>query len=151
MRPSQGARDGRAITVLLVQHRDDAFETLAGELAVLGVRAIRATSNAGALSRYVCEPADLLVVDGDQPGESAWLLAAKLRLTHPAARVWVYLRFATDSDVSMANHLAVDELIEYGGEVLRLATEMLQRLDESFDLPRPGRPGLAGKRQAAAA
>ncbi len=121
--------------VVLVEGRDDVFDRLAGCFTRAGFRVARARSSAEALRRYVSEPAELLVVNSDQPEETAWLLAGKLHLTHPAARIWVYIRRPSMSDVAAANLLAIEELIEYDGEAAGLQTQILNRLGVSSDVP----------------
>jgi len=122
-------RTPSARTILLVEHRDEVFARLATDLAAAGIEAVRAKTTTEGLGRYVREPTALLVVNADQPGESAWLLAAKLHLTHPVARIWVYMHRPSTSDVEAANFLMVDELIEYQGDLSRLTAEILARFE----------------------
>ena len=121
--------------VVLVEHHDDVFDRLTNCFTAAGFRVARATSAGEAIKRYVSEHADLLVVDADRPAESAWLLAAKLRLTHPAARIWVYIFQPSTLDVSAANLLAIEELIEYGGKVAELELHLLDRLGVPANKP----------------
>jgi DNA-binding NtrC family response regulator len=116
-------------TILLVEHRDEVSARLATDLAAAGMRTVQAKTTTEGLRRCVREPTALLVVNADQPGESAWLLAAKLHLTHPAARIWVYMHRASTFDVEAANFLTVDELIEYRGDLSRLTGEILARFE----------------------
>ncbi|MHC4407239.1 MAG: hypothetical protein ACYTG0_47120 [Planctomycetota bacterium] len=69
--------------------------------------------------------------------ETAWLLAAKLRLTYPAARVWVYIRWPSTFDIDAANLLKIEELIEHGGKPAELQTKTLDRLGVSADVKVP--------------
>jgi len=116
-------------TILLVEHRDEVSARLATDLAAAGMQTVQAKTTTGGLRRYVREPTVLLVINADQPGESAWLLAAKLHLTHPAARIWVYMHRPSTFDVEAANSLTVDELIEYQGDLSRLSDEILARFE----------------------
>ena len=118
-------------TVLLVESRDDVFNRLAAVFVTAGLRVARAKSSSEAIRRYVRNPACLLVVNADQPDQSAWLLAAKLRLTHPVACIWVYSRHPSTSDVEVANFLMIDELIDYKDDVSCLVDEVLHRLFDS--------------------
>jgi len=118
-------------TVLLVEHRDEVFLQLVSNLATLGVRVVWAAHATEAIRRYVHCPTDLLIVSGDLPDESAWLLTAKLHLTHPAARTWVYMRRLSDLDVSSANFLKVDELIDHEDDWEALAAGITDRLRDS--------------------
>jgi len=66
--------------------------------------------------------------------ETAWLLAAKLRLTHPAARIWVYIRRPSTFDIAAANLFEIEELIEHGGKAADLQTQVMDRLGVSADM-----------------
>lgn len=115
-------------TVLLVEYRDDVFARLAADFATRGVQIMRAKNGGQAIQQYVRRPSDVLVVNGDHPHESAWLLAAKLHLTHPRARIWVYKRRLSTCDVATANFLKIDGLIDYDSNLCRLAAKILDRL-----------------------
>ncbi len=119
-------------SVLLVEHNDGVFVQIANDLAAVGIRVVRATNAPEAIRCYVAGPADLLLINADQPCESAWLLTAKLRLTHPTARVWVYASRMSNADIAMANAVGVDELIDHGGNVKRVVERILERLAD-FD------------------
>lgn len=121
--------------LLVVEHRDEVFERLAAELAAVGLRVVRAASTAGAVRRYVRKPTDLLLINGDQRGESCWLSAAKLHLTHPKARIWVYLCQPSTSDVVTANFLHFEELIDYQGDLSRLVAGIQDRLNDPILFP----------------
>ena len=123
-------------TALLMEHRDDVFSMLSASFVARGIRHIRVTSAFQAIRQYVRRPTDVLIVNGDQPNENAWLLAAKLHLTHPKARIWVYKRRLSACDVATANFLKINELIAYEGSFGRLAAEFLEHL---VKLPVDGR------------
>ncbi|OHB69925.1 MAG: hypothetical protein A2V70_02405 [Planctomycetes bacterium RBG_13_63_9] len=116
------------LKVLLVEHRDEVSARLAAGLEAAGFRVEQAKNSAKAVKRYVADPTDLLIVNADQTADSAWLLAAKVRLTHPTARIWAYLRQSSVSDVTAANSLPIEELIEYGENLSRLTADILDRL-----------------------
>ncbi len=126
----QGAPANGVLTVLLVEHRDEVFRRLAADIAAAGFLVVRAENSTDAIARYVRHPSDLLMVSGDRTSESAWLLIAKLHLTHSLARVWVYMRRLSTSDRTAANLLLVEELIEYGASMSRLSDEITGRLAE---------------------
>ena len=117
-------------SVLLVEPRDEIFARLAGELEGRGLCVFRATSAAGASRSYARRPVDLLLVPPALPDESGWLFLSKLRLTDPAAKVWVYTAHVSPAEVDLANFVRADELIDYGGALWRLTEEVLDRLDE---------------------
>ncbi len=128
-------------TVLLVEHRDEVIARLAADLAAAGFCVVPAKNSTEAIKRYLRHPTDLLLINADHPAESAWLLAAKLHLTHPTARLWVYMCRPSTYDVTAANFLMIDELIEYGGSICRLTAGILDRLGASADstaFPRRG-------------
>ena len=124
----EGSNIRYAPTVLLVEPQDDLFYPLSSDLSALGIRIIRAMDAAQAISLYVRRPTDVLIVNADQPNESAWLLAAKLHLTHPTARLWGYKCQSSAHDVAVAKLLNIDELISYQGSPCRLLEEILDRL-----------------------
>ncbi len=132
---SQTTESSAVPVVVLVEHRDDVFDRLTKCFTAAGLRVARATSAAEAIKHYVSEHADLLVINADRPVESAWLLSAKLRLTHPAARIWVYIFQPSTLDVAAANLLAIEELIEYGGKVAELELQLLDLLGVSANKP----------------
>ncbi len=139
-RSSQKSESPAAPVVVLVEHCDEVFDRLKHGFTTAGFRVTRARNSAEAVKCYVSEPANLLVVNADVPEESVWLLAAKLRLTHPTARIWVYTRQLTTLDVAAANLLAIEELIEYQGALAQLESKVLDRLRVSTDTALPG-PG----------
>ena len=143
-RSSRKSELSAAPVVVLVEHRDDVFARLKHCFTTAGVCVTRAKSSAGAIERYVKESADLLVVNADQTEGTAWLLAAKLRLTHPAARIWVYIRRPSTFDLDAANLLAIEELIEYGGRVADLQAQVQDRLGVSVDTKVPRSDSLTG-------
>lgn len=120
--------------VLLVESRDDVFDRLARDLAAARVQVVRARSSTEAIGRYLRNPECLLVVNADKPGGSAWLLAAKLHLTHPAARIWAYQHRPLSFDLLAAKFLDVEELIEYRGDLSRLTCQIMRRLNAA-ELP----------------
>lgn len=131
----QTAESPASPVAVLVEHRDYVFDRLTECLTTAGFRVARATGSTEAIKLYVSKPADLLVVNSDQPMETAWLLAAKLHLTHPAARIWAYVSQPSTFDVAAANLLAIEELIEYDGDVSELTSQILSRLGVSTDVP----------------
>ena len=142
-RSSQKPEPHAAPVVVLVEHRDGVFDHLRLGFTTAGFSVTRARNSAEAVKYFVSETASLLVVNADAPAESAWLLAAKLRLTHPTARIWVYTRQLTTLDVAAANLLAIEELIEHHGKPIQLESKLLGRLGVSTDtsLPCPGNSG----------
>ena len=144
----QGWRTSRVRTVLVVEHRDEVFARLAADLRAAGMRVERAVSAAEASRRFARRPADLLLTNVDLPDQSSWLLTAKLRLSCPAARVWVYTPRSSAVDAALAKFVEVDKLIDYGGDLWRLTTELLGRLGPAvrragWPVEKPGRAAPA--------
>ena len=118
------------LTLLLVEFRDEVFVRVATDLTRTGVRVIRARSSNEARRLYWVYKPSLILINVDQPDESGWLLAAKLSLIDPLARVWLYQPRSSAGDIGMAKFLDVDSLLEYRGNVSRLSDAIIQLLDE---------------------
>ena len=113
-------------TVLLVEHRDEVFARIATDLAACGTRVIRAASAADALKlcgRY--EPT-WVIANVDLPDQSGWLLAGKLRFVDRRLRIWLYQPRSTSYDQGVAHYLRVDELLDYGGDLLGLSDTLIE-------------------------
>jgi len=136
---AQGRKAPLFSTIVLVEQRDQVFARLAIRLASSGLRVLRARNATQAIGCYLREPTALLVVDADRPGESVWLLAAKLHLTHPGAGVWAYMHRSSAYDAAAAEFLGVEELIEYGHDPSRLTRELFARLGASLRYRPPRR------------
>ncbi len=140
---SSEATESRAVpVVVLVEQCDETFGHVAECFAIAGFRVARARNSVQAITSQVRESADLLVINADRTMETAWLLAAKLRLTHPEARIWVYIRRPSTFDIDAANLLEIEELIEHGGKAPDLQMQVLDRLGVSAEMkvPRSGSP-----------
>ena len=88
----------------------------------------RAGNGAEASRIHARRGANLLLVNADLPDGSGWLLSSKLRMVDPEVSIWIYTPRALSNEVSMANFVAADELIEYGGDLWRLSGEIASRL-----------------------
>ena len=127
-------------TILLVEHRDEVFARIGSDLAAAGILVHRVYRGTDA-SRILAQRAvDLVLISASLPDVSAWLLSKKLRMVNPEVAVWIYTPEATADDVSMANFVLADELIEYHGDLWRLSREIADCLGVSA-VPgrRPGR------------
>jgi len=121
-------RRADAPCVLLVEHRDEVFARLADDLAAAGLHVIRATTALEAFYHAVGREPRLLIANRDLPGQSAWLLAARLRYIAPAIRIWIYQPWKSALSVAMGNMLGVDALLQYGGDLFRLSDAILDSL-----------------------
>jgi CheY-like chemotaxis protein len=131
------SRASRGLTsVLVVEHRDEVFARIEADLAAWGVKVQRALSAAEARRRYDQWPMELVLIHADLPDETGWLFACKLRLAQPGARLWVYTPWWTSREPALAEFIGVEETIAYGGDLQRLAAEILDRLVvSSFPFP----------------
>jgi DNA-binding NtrC family response regulator len=125
------------VTVLLVEHRDEVFARLAADLVALGVRVERAGNGAEVSRTYGRGNVDLLMINAALPDVSGWLLSRKLRLIDPEVAIWLYTPQASADEVSMANFVMADELIEYDGNLWRLSGEIADRLGTPAEVPLP--------------
>ena len=116
------------VTILLVEFRDEVFARIAADLAATGVVVQRAGNGAEASRVHARRGISLLLVNADLPDGSGWLLGSKLRMVDPEVSIWIDTPGATSDAVSMANFIAADELIEYGGDLWRLSGEIASRL-----------------------
>lgn len=116
-------------TAVLVEHRDEVFARIATDLAEAGLRVIRAKSAIGALRRCArCEPSFVLA-NIDLPDQSGWLLTAKMRLVDPDVPVWLYQPHSSPYHAGTAKYLDVDEVLDYGGDLLGLSDTIRALLD----------------------
>jgi len=121
-------------TVLLVEYRDEVFARLADDLAATGMWVERACNTAEAFRWIAGRSPDLVIANLHMPNNSGWLLAAKLRLFQPTARIWLYAPQprSFEYDYALARFLGVAELIHYQGDLFRLAEEVNRRFIRLF-------------------
>ena len=113
-------------TALLVEYRDEVFARVAADMDEAGFRVVRATSATEALKLCgTCEPA-LVVANLVLPDQSGWLLAGKLRFIDGRIRVWLYQPQSSRCDEGMARYLQVDEVFDYGGDLLGLSETIVE-------------------------
>jgi DNA-binding NtrC family response regulator len=116
------------LNVLVVEYRDEVFARLAADLGAVGLRVRRADTATKAAQRHSRRPANLILLSAHLPDQSAWLFSSKLRRIDAATPVWVYTAQASSTDVNLANFVQADELIDYGGDLWKLAAEVAERL-----------------------
>lgn len=115
---------------LLVEHRDEVFARIATDLAEAGMRVLRARTVVEALTLSVSREPMVVVANVDLPDQSGWLLAGKLSFIDPTIRIWLYQPKRSDYDVGLAEFLQVQELFEYGGDLLGLSESIMQLIAE---------------------
>jgi response regulator RpfG family c-di-GMP phosphodiesterase len=108
-----------------VEYRDEVFARLAMDLAQAGMRVVRAKTAAEAIPLFARHAPALVLANLDMPDQSGWLLAAKLRFICPHTRVWLYHPWTSQYAEGMATFLKVDELLEYGGDLLGLSEAVI--------------------------
>jgi DNA-binding NtrC family response regulator len=128
------------MTILLVEHRDEVFARVASDLAASGLLVHRVCRGTEASRIYAQRAVDLVLISAALPDMSAWLLSKKLRMIDPEVAIWIYTSQASSDDVSMANFVMADELIEYHGNLWRLSREIADRLG----VPGPARSSAGG-------
>jgi len=115
--------------VLLVEYRDEVFIRLAADLAEAGILVQRASSAEEASRRHPHCRADLILVHALLPDENGWLLVQKLRAVDREVPIWVYTPWASSSEAALAEFVQADALIYYRGDLLRLASQLLERME----------------------
>ena len=111
--------------MLIVEFRDAVFNRLAAHFGLAGIRVVRARCGFEAMVQFTMIRPQLVVANVDVPGQSGWLLAAKIRLVEPAPPVWLYKPKRTAADIAMANFIRAEELLEYGNDLDRLSDAVL--------------------------
>ncbi len=124
--------------LVLVEHRDEVFARIAADLRAAGMRVTRAESATEALQLCDARAVTLIIASVNLPDQSGWLFAAKLRLVDRDTPVWLYQPRSTGHEKEMADYLQVDELVDYGGDLLRLSRK-IRRLAVGQRIPSRGR------------
>lgn len=111
--------------VLLVEHRDEVFARIRADLVEIGLRVVRADSAAAALKQYAaCQP-QLVIASGVLPDQSSWLLPGMLRFVNQHVKIWIYQPCSSTQDVSTGTYWQVDQMLDYGGDLLGLSDTIL--------------------------
>lgn len=135
-----GSPVARIKTVLLVEHRDEVFAQLSAPLAEARVLVERVCAAHGVRRHLARHRPELAIVNMDTPDESGWLLASKLRLGSPATRIWLYAsRSPSPTEQHFSRFLEV-ELVQYPGDLISLAAEILRRVLNGGRLIREDEP-----------
>jgi len=113
------------LTVLLVEPRDEVFARIATDLAEFGMRVVRAKSATEALQLVERLKPVLLVGNVDLPGQSGWLMTAKLRLFDRRIRVWLYRHQPSNYGQEIARFLDIRALLTHHGDLLGLSDTVI--------------------------
>jgi len=114
--------------VLLVEHRDEVFTRIAADLAKFEMRVIRAKTATEALILVDKHKPVLLVGNVDLPGQSGWLMTAKLRLFDIRIRVWLYRHQPSDYGQEIAEFLDLDALLAHHGDLFDFSQTIVDRM-----------------------
>lgn len=137
-------------TALLVEHRDEVFARVATDMAEFGMRVIRANSAVEALKLFgTYEPA-MVVANIDLPDQNGWTLAGKIRFIDADVRIWVYQPQSDPEDEGMAKWLEVDEMLDYGGDLLGLSEAIVDLMANRRE-PSSAAADVEGAKELAAA
>ena len=114
--------------MLIVEFRDLVFNRLAADFSLVGIRVVRARCGFEAMVQFKMIRPQIVIANVDTPGQTGWLLAAKIRLVEPSPHVWLYKPKRTATDVTMANFVGVEELLDYGNDLDTLSDAVLDCL-----------------------
>jgi len=137
-------------TVLLVEYRDEIFARLASDMAEFGMRVVRAKSATEALKLVETYKPVLLVANVDLPGQSGWLMTAKLRLFNPQIRVWLYRPQPSGYGREIAKILDIDTLLAYHGDLFGLSGTIVDRMAIRYE-PQNGENNIDRAEESTAA
>jgi len=120
-------------TAVVAEARDEVFARLATDLAESGLRVVRAKTAGEAIRHCATYQPTLIVSNLDLPDQSGWLLAGKLRFVDPDVRVWLYQPQSSSYEKGMARFLKVEELLDYGGDLLGLSETIIQLIADKHE------------------
>lgn len=115
-------------SVVVVDFRDEVYASIACMLEHQGYIIYQVKNTIELASKLVSKNPDLVLLNGSQPDENAWLTSAKLRTINASRPVWIYAPeppSAIDEWLSMAR---TNDVIVYGGVLHRLLDQLRNRL-----------------------
>ena len=121
-----GERETERPTAVVAEPKDEVFARLAMDMAEAGMRVVRAKTAVEAIRHCASYQPTLIVANLDLPDQSGWLLAGKLRFVDSEIHVWLYQPQASSYEKGMARFLKVEELLEYGGDLLGLSENVIR-------------------------
>lgn len=124
-------KESRLQRVLILEYRDDVFSSLESLFNSNGVRVTRAESATALAERAVGFGADLIVINADSPGESGWLMCAKIRLQRQQQSLWIYAANGLQCPEKWADLSGANQIIVHGGVLADLNAEIQVRLENS--------------------
>ncbi len=136
-------------SVVIVDFREETYASIAGLMKHYGLDISRAENASELAGKLVSKSPELVLLNGTQPDENAWLTSAKLRTIDANRPVWIYAPeppSAIDEWLSLAR---TDDMIVYGGVLQRLLDQLRARLS-SDRVPSGEALDSAGHRQEVA-
>lgn len=116
--------------VCIVEFRDEIFAGLRPPFESSGVQVDRAESAGDVQSRVSRLQPDLLLISGNMPDESGWMICAKLRIRQRTPPAWIYLPRTPPLAAQWLRVSGADDVITYGGVLSRLIDEIRRRVDQ---------------------
>lgn len=113
--------------IAVVEHRDEVFARLWGDLRRAGCAIERFTTAGVALQRYRRHRFALVLASERLPDQSGWLLAAKLTAFDRQCRIWVYESGSSQGAHSLGALVKAERVLYYAGNVWNLS-DQVQRL-----------------------
>lgn len=112
----QAANPNKRInSVVLLEFRDEVYASVACLLEQLDLIAYRAENSTELARQVVRNNPDLVLLNGNQPDESAWLTCAKLRIIDSSRPVWIYAPKSASAIDQWLSMTSIDEVVVYGG------------------------------------
>ncbi len=124
-------KEARLRRVLILEYRDDVFSSLKSLFNSNGIRVTRAESPTALAERAAGFGADLIVINADSPGESGWLMCAKLRLQRQQQTLWIYAANSLPCPEQWADVSGANQIIVHGGVVAKLNAAIQARLEKT--------------------
>ena len=122
--------------VLIVDFRDEVYASLKACLEEAGHLVGRVDQASEVTPSIIRFAPNLLLINEAFPDESCWLITKKLRLGGQRVPLWVYAARRSPCWDAWKKFSDIDEVIEYGGDLLRLITKIrlhLIKLSANFD------------------
>ncbi|REK48829.1 MAG: hypothetical protein DWQ46_01385 [Planctomycetota bacterium] len=97
-----------------------------------GIIVKRAIDGLAIASTLNCTVPDLILINEDSPYGSGWLITYKVRLAQYNGPVWLYGPRPPRYQISR-KFCGVDVIIEYGGVLSRLLSDVQKRIQQQLD------------------
>jgi hypothetical protein len=114
--------------ILIAEHRDEVFASLAHDLGAVGCVVFRATRAEEVPLVYAYSEASLAICNFQLPDASGWLTATKLRMFRANTHIWLYSPQQSALDESWARLSGVERILYYGGDLFRLAEQVRESM-----------------------